>query len=132
MTEPVPVAKTDRSGRISNQPGYVLHSTYYKETSLIVDLFTREHGRVALVAKGAKRPHSKLRGVLQTFQPLSVGWSGKSELRTLTAAEWVGGLAPLEKSALLVRFLLERIIVEAAGARRSASGLVRSLHRNVA
>lgn len=112
MTEQVPVTKTDRSGRITNQPGYVLHSTYYKETSLIVDLFTREHGRVALVAKGAKRPHSKLRGVLQTFQPLSVGWSGKTELRTLTAAEWVGGLAPLEKSALLSGFYLNELLLK--------------------
>ena len=102
----------DRGGRVANQPGYVLHSTWYKETSLIVDLFTRDHGRVALVAKGAKRPYSKLRGVLQTFQPLSVGWSGKSELRTLTAAEWVGGLVPLEKSALLCGFYLNELLLK--------------------
>ncbi len=102
----------ERTGRIANQPGFVLHSSYYKETSLIVDLFTRDHGRVALVAKGAKRPHSKLRGVLQTFQPLSVGWSGKSELRTLTAAEWVGGMLPLEKSALLYGFYLNELLLK--------------------
>src|SRR5438045_121865 len=78
-----------REIRIASQPGFVLHSYPYKETSLIIDLFSREHGRVPLVAKGAKRPHSKLRGVLQTFQPLSVNWSGKSEVRTLTGAEWV-------------------------------------------
>ena len=107
-----PAPKTDRGGRIANQPGYVLHSTWYKETSLIVDLFTKEHGRIALVAKGAKRPHSKLRGVLQTFQPLSVAWSGKSELRTLTAAEWVGGLAPLERSALLSGFYLNELLLK--------------------
>ena len=104
--------RAERGGRIVNQPGFVLHSYYYKETSLIVDLFTREHGRVALVAKGAKRPHSKLRGVLQTFQPLSVGWSGKSELRTLTAAEWVGGMLPLEKSALLCGFYLNELLLK--------------------
>lgn len=104
--------KVERGGRIANQPGYVLHSTWYKETSLIVDLFTRDHGRIALVAKGAKRPHSKLRGVLHTFQPLSVGWSGKSELRTLTAAEWVGGLLPLEKSALLCGFYLNELLLK--------------------
>ena len=108
----MPPPKTERGGRIANQSGFVLHSTYYKETSLIVDLFTRDHGRVALVAKGAKRPHSKLRGVLQTFQPLSVGWSGKSELRTLTAAEWVGGLQPLEKSALLCGFYLNELLIK--------------------
>lgn len=100
-----------RDTRITGQPGFVLHSYPYKETSLIVDMFTREYGRIALIAKGAKRPHSRLRGVLQTFQPLSVGWSGKSEVRTLTAAEWVGGMLPLEKSALLCGFYLNELLV---------------------
>jgi len=97
---------------VNGQPAFVLHSYPYKETSLIVDLFTREYGRVALVAKGAKRPHSKLRGALQTFQPLSVSWSGKGEVRTLTAAEWIGGLLPLEKSALLCGFYLNELLVK--------------------
>jgi DNA repair protein RecO (recombination protein O) len=99
------------STRFVHQPAFVLHSYPYKETSLIVDVFTRDHGRIGLVAKGAKRPHSALRGVLQTFQPLSVGWSGKSELRTLTAAEWVGGMLPLEKSRLLCGFYLNELLV---------------------
>lgn len=98
--------------RILAQPGFVLHSYPYKETSLIVDVFSRDHGRIALVAKGAKRPHSKLRGVLQTFQPLSVSWSGKSEVRTLTGAEWVGGLLPLEKAGLLFGFYLNELLVK--------------------
>lgn len=99
-----------RDHRVSAQPGYVLHSYPYKETSLIVDVFTRDHGRVALIAKGAKRPHSRLRGVLQTFQPLALGWSGKSEMRTLTGAEWVGGMPPLEKAALLCGFYLNELL----------------------
>lgn len=102
----------EKDARIVEQPGFILHSYPYKETSLIVDVFSRDHGRVALVAKGAKRPHSKLRGALQTFQPLSLGWSGKSEVRTLTAAEWVGGLLPLEKSALLCGFYLNELLVK--------------------
>lgn len=102
----------EREHRITQQPGFVLHSYPYKETSLIVDVFTRDHGRIALMAKGAKRPHSKLRGVLQTFQPLSLSWSGKGELRTLTAAEWVGGLLPLEKGALLCGFYLNELLVK--------------------
>jgi DNA repair protein RecO (recombination protein O) len=101
-----------RDNRVTGQPGFVLHSYPYKETSLIVDMFTRDHGRVGLVAKGAKRPHSKLRGVLQTFQPLSTSWSGKSELRTLIDAEWVGGLLPLEKTALLCGFYLNELLVK--------------------
>ncbi len=103
---------TGRDHRVSGQPAFVLHSYPYKETSLIIDLFTRDHGRVAVVAKGAKRPLSKLRGVLQTFQPLSTGWSGKSELRTLIDAEWVGGMLPIEKTALLCGFYLNELLVK--------------------
>ncbi len=98
--------------RCLEQPGFVLHRFPYKESSLIIDLFSRDHGRVQLLAKGAKRPHSQLRSVLQSFQPLSLSWSGKSELRTLTAAEWVGGLLPLENSALLCGFYLNELLVK--------------------
>jgi DNA repair protein RecO (recombination protein O) len=101
-----------REGRIVGQPAFVLHSYPYKETSLIVDVFTRDHGRIGLVAKGAKRPFSKLRGVLQTFQPLSVSFSGKSELRTLIDAEWVGGMLPIERTALLCGFYLNELLVK--------------------
>ncbi len=102
----------EREHRITNQPGFVLHSYPYKETSLIVEVFAREHGRVPLIAKGAKRPHSTLRGVLQTFQPLQLAWSGKSEVRTLVTAEWVGGMLPLERSALLCGFYLNELLVK--------------------
>ena len=99
-------------GRITGQPAFVLHSYPYKETSLIVDVFTRDFGRIGVVAKGAKRPLSKLRGVLQTFQPLSISFSGKSELRTLIDAEWVGGMLPIEKNALLCGFYLNELLVK--------------------
>jgi DNA repair protein RecO (recombination protein O) len=102
----------EKDSRVAAQPGFVLHSYPYKETSLIVDVFSRDYGRIALVAKGAKRPHSKLRGALQTFQPLSVSWTGRAEMRTLTTAEWIGGLLPLEKSALLCGFYLNELLVK--------------------
>lgn len=98
--------------RVLGQPGFVLHSYPYKETSLIIDVLTRDYGRVGLVAKGAKRPHSKLRSVLQTFQPLSLSWAGKSELRTLTGADWVGGMLPLERAGLLYGFYLNELLVK--------------------
>ena len=109
---PAPKRSRAPSLRIAHEPGFVLHSYPYKETSLIIDVFSRTQGRVALVAKGAKRPHSQLRGVLQTFQPLAVSWTGKAELRTLTGAEWVGGMLPLEKSALLCGFYLNELLVK--------------------
>ncbi len=90
----------------------MLHSVPYRETSLIVDLFTREYGRVAAVAKGARRPHSALRGVLLQFQPLAAGWTGRSELRTLTAAQWVGGMANPQGDALLCAFYLNELLMK--------------------
>lgn len=106
-------ARDNRSShRVAGQPAFVLHSYPYKETSLIVDVFSRDYGRVGLIAKGAKRPHSKLRGALQTFQPLALSWTGRAEVRTLTEAEWVGGLLPLEKSALLSGFYLNELLVK--------------------
>ncbi|CAG4890689.1 DNA repair protein RecO [Paraburkholderia gardini] len=98
--------------RVAEQPAFVLHSYPYRETSLIVDVLSRDHGRLALVAKGAKRPHSALRGVLQTFQPLALSWSGKSEVRTLTGAEWVGGMLPLAGDALLCGFYVNELLVK--------------------
>ncbi|MCP3706670.1 DNA repair protein RecO [Paraburkholderia sp. CNPSo 3274] len=98
--------------RIAEQPAFVLHSYPYRETSLIIDVLSRDHGRMALVAKGAKRPHSALRGVLQTFQPLALSWTGKGEVRTLTGAEWVGGMLPLAGDALLCGFYVNELLVK--------------------
>jgi DNA repair protein RecO (recombination protein O) len=98
--------------RISNEPAYVLHATAYKETSLIVQLFSRHYGRVAAVAKGAKRPHSALRGVLMSLQPLLVAWSGKGEVKTLTQAHWVGGQPALRGDGLLQGFYLNELLLK--------------------
>jgi DNA repair protein RecO (recombination protein O) len=65
-----------------------------------------------MVAKGAKRPHSALRGVLQTFQPLLLSWSGRAEVRTLTKAEWMGGMLPLSGDALLSGFYLNELLMK--------------------
>jgi DNA repair protein RecO (recombination protein O) len=110
-----PSRGSSSESRITEQPAFVLHSYPHRETSLIIDVLTRDHGRLALVAKGAKRPHSALRGVLQTFQPLALSWSGKSELRTLTGAEWVGGMLPLAGDALLCGFYVNELLVKFCG-----------------
>ncbi len=93
------------------EPAFLLHSTPYRETSLLVDLFIREQGRIAAIAKGAKRPASALRGVLHQFQPLLVSYTGRQELRTLTAAQWVGGLALPMGDALLCAFYLNELLI---------------------
>ena len=71
----------------SVQTAFVLHRRDYRDTSQIIELFTLNHGRISVVAKGCKRPKSPLKTSLQMFQPLLVNWQGKHELMTLTHAE---------------------------------------------
>ena len=78
----------------------------------MVETFTRDFGRVALMARGARRPRSALRGVLLAFQPLLIGWAGKSELRTLHKAEWQGGYAPLKGLSLICGFYLNELLLK--------------------
>lgn len=98
--------------RIDQQPGWVLHTLPWRETSLIVEVFSRDFGRVALVAKGARRPHSAFRGVLMAFQPLLLDWSGGGEVRTLVRAEWQGGQPLLTGQALLCGYYLNELLVK--------------------
>ena len=65
------------------QPAFVLHTYPYLETSLLVETFTRNLGRIPLVAKGAKRPKSALRGLLIAFQPLQLTWAGKVGIKNI-------------------------------------------------
>lgn len=90
---------------------FVLHSVPYKETSLVLELFCREHGRLPVVAKGAKRPHSALRAVLVSFLPLAVRFSGRSEVKTLTSAEWLGGVLPPDGKALFSAYYLNELLM---------------------
>jgi len=73
--------------RVHQQSAYVLLNRSYSETSWIVEVFTKDYGRMALMAKGARRIKSQLKGVLLPFQPILVSWTGKGEMPTLTAAE---------------------------------------------
>ncbi|HEY8119361.1 MAG TPA: DNA repair protein RecO [Methylophilaceae bacterium] len=97
--------------RQDGQPVYVLHTYPFKETSLVVELLTRDFGRVAAVAKGARRPRSAMRGMLQSFQPLLAAWSGKSELRNLHSLEWGEGLLLLQGEALICGFYLNELLL---------------------
>jgi DNA repair protein RecO (recombination protein O) len=97
--------------RVDAQPAWVLHSYPFRETSLIVEVFTRDHGRVALLARGARRPRSVLRGLLLAFQPLELGWAGKGEVQTLMKAEWQGGQPLLSGKALFCGYYLNELLM---------------------
>jgi DNA repair protein RecO (recombination protein O) len=98
--------------RHDDQPAFVLHAYPYKETSLVVEAFVREFGRVGLVAKGARRPRSEMRGLLQAFQGVALSWGGAGELKTLVKAEWRGGVALPEGRALLSAFYLNELLLK--------------------
>ena len=95
--------------RIHEVPGYVLHATAWRETSLIVQAFTRDHGWVSMVAKGAKRPHSILRAALSVFQPLLLSWTGAGEIKTLTRAE-CAGIHTISGSALMSCWYMNELL----------------------
>ncbi len=73
--------------RIENQPCWVLHRRAWRESSLLVELFSREHGRLGVVARGARGARSPWRGLLEPFVPLAAGWVRRGEMGTLTALE---------------------------------------------
>ena len=98
--------------RHDDEPAFVLHAYPYKETSAIVEAFTEGAGRVPMVAKGAKRPRSELRGLLQAFQPLALSWAGTGELKTLVKAEWRGGLPLATGAALLCGFYQNELLLK--------------------
>lgn len=102
----------EHNARQGDQPAYVLHTYPYRETSLIVEVFSRDFGRLPLMARGARRPKSAVRGLLLSFQPLSLSWFGKAELRTLHNAEWQGGQPLLQGTALICGFYLNELLLK--------------------
>jgi DNA repair protein RecO (recombination protein O) len=102
--------------RITHEPAFVLHSYPWSESSLIVELLTRQHGRVAVVAKGVKRPSSQFRSILLPLQLLSVAYSRGDELHTevgtLKAAEWQGGHTMPVGEALLSGYYLNELVMK--------------------
>jgi DNA repair protein RecO (recombination protein O) len=99
------------SKRIGEEPAFVLHRYDWSESSLILEVFTRHHGRIALVAKGVKRPTSQFRPVLLPLQPLLLSWGGDAEVRTLKSAQWQGGHVMPTGEALLSGSYLNELLM---------------------
>ena len=102
--------------RVDSQPAYVIHARPYRETSLLIEALTLDHGRVGLVARGAARPKSALRALLQPFVPLHLSWQGNGELKTLRSAEPAGMVRrPDGRAALSGLYLNERTLERTEG-----------------
>ena len=100
--------------RVEQQQAFVIHTRPFRDTSLLVDCFTRQYGRLTLVAKGARSPKSQFRALLQPFKLLSLSWQGRGSLKTLIDAESLDQFFSLEKkflySALYVNELLLNLV----------------------
>ncbi len=103
--------------RIQQQPAYIIHHTDYSESSLLLEILTRDHGRVGIIAKGARRPRSGKRALLNPFSPLLVSWSGRGELGVLTDLEANGLPLALTGDLLYCGFYVNEL-------------MLRLLHRN--
>lgn len=97
--------------RVLLQPAFVLHRRPYRDTSLLLEVFSQDHGRLGLVARGAAAHRSRLKGLLQPFAPLLLSWSGAGELATLTAAEEAGCPIPLPPHRVLAGLYINELLL---------------------
>ncbi len=99
------------STRVQQQPGYVLHHRPFRDSSQILDVLTRDYGKIAVVARGSRSSKSRLAGVLRPFLPLRVSWVAKSDLGTLTGAEPTGRPPALRGDALLSAYYVNELML---------------------
>jgi DNA repair protein RecO (recombination protein O) len=92
--------------------GYLLHHTAYRDSGRILEVLTREHGRLSLFARGVRGPKAKLAAVLQPFQPLLLSWSGHSEAPQLTGAELGAAFVRAPAGALMACFYLNELLLK--------------------
>ena len=97
--------------RIQQQPAYILHHRPFRDTSLILDIVTRDHGKIALVARGSRSAKSRLAGVLRPFLPLRISWVARGDLGTLTGAEAAGPPTGIQGDAVLAAFYVNELLL---------------------
>lgn len=108
------MAKTNtktKPPRVDGQAAFILHQYPYRETSRLLEVFSRDHGRLALIARGAQRHGSQLRAVLLGFQPVVLSWFGAGEVKTLHSADWQGGMPQLAGLPLLCGFYINELLL---------------------
>jgi DNA repair protein RecO (recombination protein O) len=98
--------------RIQLAPAYILHHHPYRDTSRILEVITREHGRLSLFARGVRGPKAKLASILQPFQLLLLSWSGRGEAAQLTGAESGDHGTPLPALCLMASFYLNELLMK--------------------
>jgi DNA repair protein RecO (recombination protein O) len=97
--------------RVANEPAFLLHRRPYTESSVLIDLFSRHHGRMVLIAKGARKLKSRWRGSLLPFQPLIAAWSGRGEVKMVTGIEGEGPYYVLRGKALYCGYYMNELVL---------------------
>src|SRR5262249_20910721 len=120
---------TRSTRRVALTPGYLLHHRPWRDTSRILEVLTREHGRLTLFARGVRGPHAKLAAVLQPFQLLLLSWSGRGEAPQLTGAERAAVSATLPQPSLLAGFYLNELLLKLTTRYDALSELFDHYHR---
>lgn len=117
------------SHRINHQPIFLLSSKPWRENSLWVEVFSRDYGRVALLARSARTRGSELRGILVPFVPICASWYGKEELKTLHRCEWIGGWAQPQSLALFSALYANELVLKLTARDDSHPDIYQSLYR---
>ena len=99
------------SRRIENEPAWLLHHRPYRDTSRILEVLSRDHGRLSLVARGCRSPRSRLAGILRPFLPLHLSWVIRTDLGTLTGAEFSGRPIALSGDALMSGWYVNELLM---------------------
>jgi len=117
--------------KIELQPAYVLHAQPFQNTSLLVDFFSLDYGRVRAVAKGARRPTAKNKALLQPFQPLLISLIGRNELKNLNAIEVSHGALSLQGTRLFSGLYINELLVRLLFSHEAHSALYRSYQQAI-
>lgn len=97
--------------RVHQEPAWLLHHRPFRDNSRLLDVLTRDHGRLTLVARGSRSAKSRLKGFLRPFTPIAVSWFSRSDLGTLTGAETNGAPVSLRGDALLSGYYLNELLM---------------------
>ncbi|MCS4533554.1 DNA repair protein RecO [Neisseria montereyensis] len=101
---------SSQAHRVNHEPAFLLTAKPWRESSLWLEIFSRRYGRVALLARSARKRQSELRGVLVPFVPMSASWYGSQELKTLHRAEWTGGWRQPQGKALFSGLYVNELV----------------------
>lgn len=116
------------SRRVQLTPGYILHHQPYRDTSRILEVLSRDFGRISLFARGVRGPKAKLASQLQPFRPLLLSWSGRGESAQLTGAEAGGETLPLPSGHLMSGFYLNELLLKLTTRHDPLTGLFELYH----